>query len=71
MEPNQPFFQDDDFKKDLSSFILLGEYTILFIGAVIILSVVCIKSTSRLRTRLVYFYIITIIIALCIQIFIR
>lgn len=51
-------------KRLISSYILVSEYGLLFLVAVAILLVVCLRSTSRLRTRLVYFYVITIIISL-------
>jgi hypothetical protein len=44
--------------------VLMSEYAALFVSAVVILLIVCLRSTTRLRTRLVYFYVITIIIAL-------
>jgi len=51
-------------KRLISSYILVAEYGLLFLTAVAILLIVCLRSTSRLRTRLVYFYVITIIISL-------
>lgn len=48
----------------ISSYVLVAEYSILFLAAVAILLVVCLRSNTRLRTRLVYFYVITIIISL-------
>lgn len=50
--------------KLISSYVLVGEYGLLFLAAAFILMVVCWRSTSRLRTRLVYFYVITIVISL-------
>lgn len=50
--------------KLISSYVLVGEYGLLFLAAVVILMIVCWRSTSRLRTRLVYFYVITIVISL-------
>lgn len=50
--------------KLISSYVLVGEYGLLFLAAVAILLVVCWRSTTRLRTRLVYFYVITIVISL-------
>lgn len=54
----------EDKRKRISSYVLVAEYGVLFIAAVAILLTVCLRSTSRLRTRLVYFYVITIIISL-------
>lgn len=53
-----------DRKLLISAMVLMSEYALLFLSAVIILLVVCLRSTARLRTRLVYFYVITIIISL-------
>lgn len=65
MNSSAPVESPEDLRtKLISSYVLVGEYGLLFLAAVAILLIVCWRSTSRLRTRLVYFYVITIVISL-------
>lgn len=51
--------------KNTSCFVLVGLYGAVLLAAMLTLSVICCKSLKRLRTRVVYFYVFTIVITIC------